>query len=266
MGIMTQQIDRVAEPFQAEMVQIDFVLRALEEIGPHIRHIWETLAPVDQEMSSLVFRFWDYGVMNAGMKGFDVYGMLLVRTVDNFSIYLTELLTMVFEERPETLRHEASKMQLSALDVLNVEDTKRLIADKKIAQLDGGGVNAVVQFFRRLGVELELPEEDSLALNHAMALRNLVVHRRRRVDQTFLRETGRTDVEVDDQLRITMEDARRAWTAAGVVRQRISDAVGPHFGLNTKGPGGIRRGRPFANAATSGRTEQEGKVIDKGGA
>jgi len=77
-------------------------------------------------------------------------------------------------------------------------------------------------------------------LNEAIAVRNLIVHRRGRVDQTFINETRRRDLVVDGVIRITSDETQKAWIVVGTAQRKIADAIGTKFDFNRPGPGGER--------------------------
>jgi hypothetical protein len=105
--------------------------------------------------------------------------MALCRAVDNYLIYLTELLASIFRAKPESLRSGEEVK----LDFVLAHPTRagliRAIIDRKVNQLSYQGMRDLNQFLsRKLGFELFQNKD---ALEHAILLveiRNIIVHAR----------------------------------------------------------------------------------------
>lgn len=123
--------------------------------------------------------------------------MLLVRVVDNFLSYVSELLALVFTSKPETLRSNETVKLEEILQYGTMEDLIQHITEKRVERLSYQGMRDLNKdLAERLGFELFLSPED---LSHAVRLvedRNLIVHSRGIVNQTYHKRTADSTIPV----------------------------------------------------------------------
>jgi hypothetical protein len=104
---------------------------------------------------------------------------MLCRNVDNFLTYLSQLLSLIFRTKPETLRSNEQIKVDFALQYSTMDDLVDAIAEKKVTDLSYAGMRQLSDYLRdRLGLELFTDEP---ALERAIFLievRNLIVHNR----------------------------------------------------------------------------------------
>jgi hypothetical protein len=135
--------------------------------------------------------------------------MALCRAVDNYIIYLTELLSLVFRAHPESLRSgEEVRLDLVLRHATRASLIKSLI-ERKVNQLSYQGMRDLAQYLsKRLNFEL-FQEQD--ALERAILLvemRNAIVHNRGIVNETFVRRVAPSLVPHGKQLRFSVNDLR----------------------------------------------------------
>ncbi|MFD4222227.1 hypothetical protein [Streptomyces griseus] len=120
----------------------------------------------------------------------------LTRAVDNFLCYVSDILTEAMTIRPELLR---SREQVSMQEVLqhgSIEEFARWAAEQHVSQLSFRGLDAIAEYIqKRLGLDLSEDREAWNAVKRAVAVRNLAVHRRRIIDERFVRSMGDANLE-----------------------------------------------------------------------
>jgi hypothetical protein len=114
--------------------------------------------------------------------------MSLCRAVDNYLTYLTDLLSLVFRTRPESLR---SGEEVS-LDFVLAHNTRagliKALVDRKVNQLSFQGMRSLSEYlFKKLGFALFQNQEDLDRAILLVEMRNLIVHGRGIVNETFTR-------------------------------------------------------------------------------
>jgi hypothetical protein len=109
------------------------------------------------------------------------------RGVDNFLTYISQLLSLIFRTKPETLRSSDQIKVDFALQHTTMNDLVDALAEKKVTDLSYSGMRQLADYLRdRLGLELFADES---ALERAIFLievRNLITHNRAIVNNTFL--------------------------------------------------------------------------------
>ncbi|MFJ6426253.1 hypothetical protein [Streptomyces hydrogenans] len=112
----------------------------------------------------------------------------IVRSVDNLLTYISDILTEAIIARPELLK---SQEQVAMEDVLghgSIEDFIQWAAERHVSQLSFKGLQAIADYIKkRLGMELYRSTSERDQLNLAVAVRNLITHRRGIIDERFIR-------------------------------------------------------------------------------
>lgn len=109
------------------------------------------------------------------------------RAVDNFLAYVSDILTQAITARPDLLKSEEKVTLEEVLEHDSIEDFTRWAAERRVNQLSFKGLGEIAQYVeKRLGLKIDASEEDWRYLNRAVAIRNLIVHRRAVIDERFL--------------------------------------------------------------------------------
>ena len=139
---------------------------------------------------------------------------LITRAVDNFQCYLAEVLATVFRARRETLR---SFEKVKAEDVLacaSIEEFILRMADSKAEELSYGGVKKMTTFMtNELRLAISETEDCIPRATEAIAIRNVIVHNRGKVNEHFVQMTGCKDLKKGDTVPIDLERAE-VWRAS----------------------------------------------------
>lgn len=123
----------------------------------------------------------------------------LTRYVDNYLVYVAELIGALFVSRPESLR---SKEQVSLEDLLKQPSLDAFVewyADEKVNRLSYQGFGEVARFFQdRFGLGLVEEPDLKKKLVSAIATRNLLVHRRGVIDGRYVKALSDEGIDTSD--------------------------------------------------------------------
>lgn len=111
--------------------------------------------------------------------------MLSCRIVDNFLVYVSALLALVFKNKPETLRSGEHVRLDFVLGYGTMEELLSALADRKVNELSYRGMRDLHKFIsEHLGFELFVSNDDLEVAIEAIERRNLIVHNRGMVSAT----------------------------------------------------------------------------------
>jgi len=169
--------------------------------------------------------------------------MAFCRAVDNYLIYLTDLLELIFLARPEALR---SKEEVRLDFVLAAPTRAKLIKalfDRKVNQLSYQGMRDLAVFLsERLSFELF---DRAASLSRAILLveiRNVVTHNRGIVNDTFLRRVPDSQFPTGKQIKMSIGEVKDhiAFLAksVSVIESRAHDKFGvkPPYKMPSRPP------------------------------
>lgn len=159
--------------------------------------------------------------------------LVMCRLVDHFKIYLCDVIENALTISPELLNitdrerqrvstryQTASEAELRAAAIVDAVDR---LSDRPLADF--------LAFFREtLGVQLEPEQQDIDDVTECLAVRNILVHTRGRVNERFLRRTGRNDLRIGDMIEFSAIDCQRWSTAMGNVASLVDRRTLDTFG------------------------------------
>ncbi|HEX6544000.1 MAG TPA: hypothetical protein VF040_19760 [Ktedonobacterales bacterium] len=130
--------------------------------------------------ANTIFEISSYGDLVAQME--------LTRMVDNFLSYLSELLTLIFRTKPETLRTDETTVSLSyILKYETMDELVGALAESRVNELAYKGLRELSKYLsRRIGFDLYTSEEDMAAAVKLIEQRNLIVHNRGIINHIFV--------------------------------------------------------------------------------
>ncbi|HEX2096032.1 MAG TPA: hypothetical protein VHF50_01535 [Solirubrobacterales bacterium] len=147
--------------------------------------------------------------------------VLLTRGVDSYLTYVSELLSLIFRERPETLR---SKEKVSIDFVLSfdaMEELQEAIAERRVERLAYRGMAELAEWMEEtMGFALVSDRKRLRRIEQLVEQRNLIVHHRGIIDHRYVRKLGTSDGKVGDKLKL--EDS--APDAILALAEAVSDA------------------------------------------
>ena len=113
--------------------------------------------------------------------------MILCRAVDNFLTYISELLALIFQTRPEMLKsNEVAKLE-TILQYKTMEDLISALVEKRVTDLAYQGMRDLSKdLSRKIGFDLFEQQEGLDMAVRIIEVRNLIVHNRAIVNRLFL--------------------------------------------------------------------------------
>jgi hypothetical protein len=127
--------------------------------------------------------------------------MIFCRFVDSFLNYISNILAMVYKNKPETL---CSKKQVDIEFVLGHQDMNELIlsiAEKKINELSYESMEKINDNIKKeLGITLFDKEDDLRLVTKINSIRNLIIHSSSKIDSLYLKRVMDCSQEKGDIL------------------------------------------------------------------
>ncbi|MFE2486138.1 hypothetical protein ACFXGR_23130 [Streptomyces mirabilis] len=158
--------------------------------------------------------------------------MALSRSVDNFLSYVSDILTQAIITRPDLLK---TQEQVSLEEVLNhasLEDFVRWAAERRVNQLSFKGLSDIAQYVeKRLGMTLHSSEDDWTSLNEAVAVRNIIVHRRAIIDERFLWSIKDSKLTVGQKYEVPREKLAQAMKCTMRIVHDFDSRIAEKFDL-----------------------------------
>lgn len=180
--------------------------------------------------------------------------MLLVRFVDSFQKYLSDLIREVLRKQPAVL--SSSHKSLSLEEVLKfdrMDDLLSDIIDRKVSDLSYQGFKVVREWCAARGIPIAVSENDLPKVVDYLATRNIIAHNRGRIDKRYLNTVPTQKLAEGDTRPLGHPELWDAIVTLTQVVIRTDAAVGAKFGLSVK---------PFeASAEASGAAPPSETVI-----
>lgn len=127
--------------------------------------------------------------------------MALCRVVDNYLSYVTDLLGILFRTRPECLKSSETITLEFALAHKTTSRLIRAIADRQVNKLSYRGMKDLNEYTsKQLGLALFGSSAELSQGIQLIEMRNLIVHSRGVVNDTFLSRTGNPHYGIGSQL------------------------------------------------------------------
>ena len=126
-----------------------------------------------------------------------VMEMMLVRGTDNFLTYVSELLALIFTERPETLKSAETVKLEEILQHPTMSDLIKRLAERRVERLSYQGMRDLQKdLTEKLSFEIFSSSEALGQAVQIIEIRNLLVHNRGIVNKTFQTRTGDSSLRV----------------------------------------------------------------------
>lgn len=133
-----------------------------------------------------------------------VLEMMLVRGTDNFLTYLSQLLALIFTERPETLKSSETVKVEEVLQHPSMDDLLKWLTTRRVERLSYQGMRELQKDLTdKLGMELFTSDEAVSRAVRIIEIRNIFVHNRGLVNQTFQTRTGDTSRKIDSPVQLS---------------------------------------------------------------
>ncbi|VTR91501.1 Uncharacterized protein OS=Bradyrhizobium sp. (strain ORS278) GN=BRADO3599 PE=4 SV=1 [Gemmata massiliana] len=157
--------------------------------------------------------------------------LMLSKIVDSYLCYLSELLTLVFVAKPETLK---SKEQITIDDILQFNDMKDVVlhlAEKKVHELSYQGMRKLAAYLKKkIGLDVLIDANDLDRLIQIIELRNLIAHNRGIANKIFLKRLPNYPIKEGEVIRLdteaTMKDVDFLASAVCDLERRAAQKFG----------------------------------------
>jgi hypothetical protein len=133
-----------------------------------------------------------------------IFQIWLARAIDNYMVYMSELLAEILDQRPEVLRSSEKVPVDEVLSYPSKEAFIKALAEKRVNNWNSDGVKKISEKFREnMSFELFNSHEQLSRVVEAVAIRNAIVHNRGVVDREFLRRVPGSVCAVGQQVPLT---------------------------------------------------------------
>lgn len=164
-----------------------------------------------------------------------VLQMVIVRTADNFTSYLSDIIRECIEAEPKLLR---SKETLTYEEILNhstLEELKESLIERKMSTLGYSGFGSLSDWFdERLGISDLRANIAWKTINELVEARNCIVHNSCCASAKYLRAIGRevNKSTVGRPIEIDVEFGFVAYCATAECVTALDDVIAQKFQLN----------------------------------
>lgn len=131
--------------------------------------------------------------------------MIVCRVVDSFLVYLAEMLALIYITCPDSMKSGEVVRLDEVLSYSSKDELVRGIARRRVDSLAFQGMRKVSEAFQHLGVRIFMTPEDEALGAKIIEIRNIVVHNRGIVNETFTRRVPDFPAEVGDRVVLTVE-------------------------------------------------------------
>lgn len=131
------------------------------------------------------------------------------RAVDNYLIYLSQLLAVIYKEKPDSIK--ALESPITTKDIFSFSTIDDLIAgivEAKIEQASRQGAKDLFELFSKHHFKLFETSEYESAGKFIIEIRNVIVHNRGRITKVFKDKFPSYTQEIGDRIIITNNNAR----------------------------------------------------------
>jgi hypothetical protein len=135
--------------------------------------------------------------------------MVLVRVVDSFLTYLSELLALIFEARPEMLRSSEQERLDFILQFADIDELRKALAERRVERLSYLGLRDLAKYLEdHMGFTLFRNAQDLDEAALLVELRNLLVHNRGVVSNAAVRRFPTLGPELGRRFRMGWSELR----------------------------------------------------------
>jgi len=162
--------------------------------------------------------------------------MFLCRSVDNFLTYISELLTLIFRTRPETLRSRAQVRLDYILKFENMTDLISALVERRVNELSYQGMEQLTDDLRE-SIGLQLFTDDLLRSKaiRLIEIRNVIVHNRSIINLNFVRKIPDAAADLGKPLTLRGTEVLDDLTDLAIVVFNIDRRSIEKFALETVG-------------------------------
>lgn len=158
--------------------------------------------------------------------------MFLSRAVDNFQLYLVEVIRLVLQKQPRVLSERKPELTLGhILQFDSIAELTRDILESKLSSLAYEGFGAIERWCGEKTIPLLVPDERRAKLVELIALRNIIVHTRGRVDARYKAAVPSSSIDLGQLRTVHADDLFEAIELLDSVATATDAAIANKFGL-----------------------------------
>lgn len=156
------------------------------------------------------------------------------RFVDNFEVYLVDILREVLRQKPEILRTRQQTVTLEyLLQFPSIDDLVQDVIEGKVNSLSYKGFSELEQWYAEKGIPLVVKTEDRQAIVELIATRNIIVHSRGRIDERYLRTVPASTYKIGELRKLEVDDLFTALSILNTIVSAIDQEIARKFNLET---------------------------------
>jgi len=160
--------------------------------------------------------------------------MFVSRAVDNFEVYLVAIIRLVLQKEPRILSDRKQELTLGQiLKFDSIEALSREIIEGKLNALSYEGFGELEAWCTQRSVPLLVPHGQRDRVVELIALRNIIVHNRGRVDERYRAAVPSSSAKVGAKREIEVDDLFGAVALLDAVVSTTDSAVAGKFRLST---------------------------------
>jgi hypothetical protein len=142
----------------------------------------------------------------------DHFGLILeltyCRSVDYYLLYISELLSLMFQAKPDALRASESSVKMNF--ILEFDDYKELLdamTEKTVQEFSFKGLKALSEdLVKKLSLPLFSSDADLTRAIAIVECRNLFIHNRGTINRTYLSRVKNSDKRLGAVITLTVSD------------------------------------------------------------
>jgi len=132
--------------------------------------------------------------------------MFLARVIDNFQVYLVDIIRDVLRLKPEILSARKQEFTLGQiLKYKTIEDLVQSMIEGKIGALSYEGFGYIQEWCDNKGIPLIVPENKLYLIIELISVRNIIIHNRGRVDSRYLIACSKSTMTIGEKFPLKID-------------------------------------------------------------
>lgn len=158
--------------------------------------------------------------------------MFVVRAIDNFQVYLVEAIRLALHKQPRILADRKQELSLGhILKFDSIESLTRDIVEGKLQALSYEGFGELETWCTTRSIPLLVPEGKRPQIVELIALRNIIVHNRGRVDDRYAAAVPSCKSKTGERRLLSVDDLFGGINLLNQVAVMTDSALAGKFGL-----------------------------------
>ena len=156
------------------------------------------------------------------------------RFVDNFEVYLVDILREVLRKKPEILHSNQQTISLEHILQFNsIDDLLLDIIESKVNSLSYKGFLDLEQWYKDKGIPLSVRDEHRQVVIESIATRNIITHNRGRVDEKYLRTMPTSNYKIGELRVLQVDDLFSTLSVLDEIVSSTDLEIAQKFNLTT---------------------------------